>query len=169
MSSGLGTLAKGHSDARGPTTCSATLVMDNPGLPRAPPDAQYLGSPPATHPPLPTRPFAQTEITGWAGKCRRGTRLHGRHSVSVSSLFPSQMQHCHSSAGGNPVRQLYRAGELIGGRPSRNTQEQGRSPPSTVGRPSSVVFKDGRPRHKAVQEGKADKDMDVSRRDQIRC
>jgi hypothetical protein len=109
-----GPLATGHSDDRGPTTCRAALVTDNPGLPRAPPGVQYRGRPPATHPPLPTRTFAQTAITGWAGKRRRGTRLHGRRSVSVSSLFPSQMQRGRSSAGGNPVRQLYRAGEIGG-------------------------------------------------------
>jgi hypothetical protein len=33
-------------------------------------------------------------------------------------------------------------------------------PPSTVGRPSSVAFKDGRPRRKAAQEGKAAKDTE---------
>jgi hypothetical protein len=99
-------------------------------------------------------------ITGWAGERRRGTRLHGRRSVSVSSLFPSQMQRGRSSAGGNSVRQLFRAGELIGGQPSLNTQEQGRSPQSTVGRPSSVAFKDGLPRRKAAQEGKAAKDTE---------
>jgi hypothetical protein len=41
-----------------------------------------------------------------------------------------------------------------------NTQEQGRSPSSTVGRPCSVAFKDGRPRRKAAQKGKADKDTE---------
>ena len=41
-----------------------------------------------------------------------------------------------------------------------NTQEQGRSPQSTVGRPSSVSFKDGRPQCKVAQEGKAAKDTE---------
>jgi len=41
-----------------------------------------------------------------------------------------------------------------------NTQEQGRSPSSTVGRPCSVAFKDGRPLSKAAQKGKATKDTE---------
>ena len=113
-----GQLTGRRSDARGTTTCRASLVTDNPGLPRAPPGAQYRGRPPATHPPLPT-----TFRKGRAVKRRRGTRLHCRRSVSVSRLFPSQMQRGGSSAGGNPVRQLHQAGT------------------STVGRPSSVASK----------------------------
>ena len=41
-----------------------------------------------------------------------------------------------------------------------NTQEQGRSPLSTVGRPCSVAFKDGRPWRKPAQKGKATKDTE---------
>ena len=41
-----------------------------------------------------------------------------------------------------------------------NTQEQGRSPLSTVGRPCSVTFKDGRPWRKPAQKGKATKDTE---------
>ena len=58
-----GTPAGRGSDARGPTTCSASLVTDNPGLLRAPPGAQTG----AVHRQrillLPT-----TLRTGWAGE-----------------------------------------------------------------------------------------------------
>ena len=66
----------------------------------------------------------------------------GEQKGNASRVFPSRMQRGGSSARGNPVCQLDRAGTLI------------------VGRPSTVASKGGRPRRKAAQENKAAKDTE---------